>query len=250
MNEVKPRSREMSTGLLRQRRNLLAISAVMPMFFVSQATVEKINFLGTVISIGSPSSINYMIGIIFVYFLLRYWQYYREENHLRDSKRSAIEHMYAYEESHRYKLARAKLGENNSSAVSIYMLDPNIRQLFSYGGIKDQKNERISLFKTRGYFYAYTENNSDQKLANKFHIGMQSQAYLSWERLHPHLDGTAQVENQFYKNHYDFVHAKFYFTRVFGWLKYAFSTSYFTDYHMPFFLAFMAVVISVVGIFI
>ncbi|EGR3355920.1 MULTISPECIES: hypothetical protein [Vibrio] len=250
MNELKPRNREMSTGLLRQRRNLLASSAVMPMFFVSQATVEKINVLGTVINIGSPSSINYMIGTVFVYFLLRYWQYYREENHLRDSKRSATEHMYAYEESHRYALARAQLGENNSSAVSIYMLDPNIRRSFSYGGIKDKPNERVSLFKTRGYFYAYTENSSDQKLRKKFHTHMQSDPYLSWERLHPHLDGTTDVENQFYKNHYEFVHAKFYFTRVFGWLKYAFSTSYFTDYHMPFLVAFVAVVTSAVGVFI
>ena len=92
--------KELSVGLLRQRRNLILISLVMPLFFLSGASVNKINMFGTVIHLQSQSGINIVLFVIFFYFLWRYLQYYLEENRakefciLRDNKIHQMEFDY------------------------------------------------------------------------------------------------------------------------------------------------------------
>lgn len=92
--------KELSVGLLRQRRNLILISLIMPLFFLSGAAVNQINMFGTVIHLQSQSGINIVLFVIFFYFLWRYLQYYLEENRakefcfLRDNKIHQIEFDY------------------------------------------------------------------------------------------------------------------------------------------------------------
>lgn len=77
-------NQEISAGLLRQRRNLIALSLIMPLFVLGSATVEQINLFGTIIHIKSQTHISITIFVIFAYFLWRYWQYYREEDRAQE----------------------------------------------------------------------------------------------------------------------------------------------------------------------
>lgn len=76
---VSTKRSEMSAGFLRQRRNVLLISILMPLFVLSGAQVEKINLLGTVIQVDDSRVILWGIFMFFVYALWRYWQYYEAE---------------------------------------------------------------------------------------------------------------------------------------------------------------------------
>ena len=76
--------KELSAGLLRQRRNLVVISLVMPLFFLSGASINEINMFGTVIKLQSQSGVNIVLFAIYFYFLWRYFQYYLEEDRARD----------------------------------------------------------------------------------------------------------------------------------------------------------------------
>ena len=80
------RNREMSTGLLRQRRNIMAISILLPLYLFSGATFNKINILGNSVTLNNPKLITIFLIVLFFYFLLRYWQYFNEENYIKSVK--------------------------------------------------------------------------------------------------------------------------------------------------------------------
>lgn len=78
------RKADLSSGILRQRRNLLVLSIVMPLFSAGSLTVEKVNILGSIVKVGSKTEILLILISMFFYFLIRYWQYSREELRAKD----------------------------------------------------------------------------------------------------------------------------------------------------------------------
>lgn len=77
----------MNADLLRQRRNLIAISAVLLIFDFANVTVEKVSVLGTELLVGNVKVLMFSAWILWGYFLLRYYQYWNAEQdrHIRDS---------------------------------------------------------------------------------------------------------------------------------------------------------------------
>lgn len=95
--ESKKPEKELSVGLLRQRRNLILISLVMPLFFLSGASVNQINMFGTVIHLASQSGINIVLFVIYFYFLWRYLQYYLEEERAKEFRLQRDDKIYQIE---------------------------------------------------------------------------------------------------------------------------------------------------------
>ncbi len=99
-NKSQDAGKELSVGLLRQRRNLILISMIMPLFFLSGASVNQINLFGTVIYLESQSGIKVVMFVMYFYFLWRYLQYYYEEERakvfrsIRDKRLYEIEFDY------------------------------------------------------------------------------------------------------------------------------------------------------------
>ncbi len=89
--------KELSAGLLRQRRNLILISLIMPLFFLSGASVNKINMFGTVINLESQSGINIVLFVIYFYFLWRYLQYYLVEERAKEFRLQRDDKIYQIE---------------------------------------------------------------------------------------------------------------------------------------------------------
>lgn len=77
----------MNSDLLRQRRNLIAISAILLIFDFAQVTITKVSVLGTELLIGNAQVLMFCVWTLWAYFILRYYQYWRAESdhHLRDS---------------------------------------------------------------------------------------------------------------------------------------------------------------------
>lgn len=73
----------MSPDLLRQRRNLIAISSVLIVFDFAQVSIAKINVLGTELLVGDARVLLFFAWMIWVYAFLRYYQYLRAEGDLK-----------------------------------------------------------------------------------------------------------------------------------------------------------------------
>lgn len=99
-NNQEPSKTDLSSGLLRQRRNLIILSILMPLFSAESLTVENINLLGTIIKIQSQKEILIILLCMFIYFLTRYWQYCREELRAQDFITQREAALYAAEEKY------------------------------------------------------------------------------------------------------------------------------------------------------
>ena len=64
-------------NFIRQRRNLMAISLVLFFYISSGIVIDTINILGNSFKITSSSNVGSFLHILWVYFSLRYYQYFR-----------------------------------------------------------------------------------------------------------------------------------------------------------------------------
>jgi hypothetical protein len=69
----------MKQDLLRQRRNLIAISAFLVVFDIASVQVAKVSLLGNELIIGNVQVLIYCAWCLWGYFFLRYYQYWRAE---------------------------------------------------------------------------------------------------------------------------------------------------------------------------
>ena len=70
---------EMSEGLRRQRRNVLLLSGVLWFMKYGGLTVTKARLLGIELELQEPSAIYVALWVAWAYFLVRYYQYFRQE---------------------------------------------------------------------------------------------------------------------------------------------------------------------------
>lgn len=77
----------MNQDLLRQRRNLVAISAILLVFDFANVQITKISVIGTELLVGNVNVLMVCAWVLWAYFLLRYYQYWRAEphKHIRDT---------------------------------------------------------------------------------------------------------------------------------------------------------------------
>lgn len=69
----------MDDDILRQRRNLIAMSSVLILFDFADVKIAKVGILGTDLIVGSPEVIVAFAWVIWAYLLLRYYQYWRKD---------------------------------------------------------------------------------------------------------------------------------------------------------------------------
>lgn len=70
---------KMDSGLLRQRRNLIAISSVLIIYDFAAIKINQIGWMGTSIEVGNPVALSVIIWMVWFYFLVRYYQYWSED---------------------------------------------------------------------------------------------------------------------------------------------------------------------------
>lgn len=83
----------MNADLLRQRRNLIAISAILLIFDFAQVKITKVSVLGTELLVGNVQVLMFCAWALWAYFTLRYYQYWRAEpnRHIRDAFRHQLD---------------------------------------------------------------------------------------------------------------------------------------------------------------
>jgi len=72
----------MSEALLRQRRNLVSVSIFLIFFDFANVEIGTLSFFGSNMVIGNPKAAYSFIWIVWLYFLVRYYQYFKIEENL------------------------------------------------------------------------------------------------------------------------------------------------------------------------
>lgn len=75
----KPEVHDLSAGMLRQRRNLMATSLLVIFLEYAGASFNSIDVLGIQITFKNPNAVMHFIWIFQAYYFLRYYQYFRQE---------------------------------------------------------------------------------------------------------------------------------------------------------------------------
>lgn len=88
---IQGRDREMSSGLLRQRRNLMLAASVSVAYVLLDLKFARITapFL-PMIEVGNPSIIPFALFMSLLYFAWRYYIYYKEENHVKTNANAIV----------------------------------------------------------------------------------------------------------------------------------------------------------------
>jgi hypothetical protein len=248
-DDRKARYRDISDGLLRQRRNLLLISLLTPLFFLSGASIDRINILGTIITINNPEVVKYSLVILFGYFLLRYWQYYQEETYVKDMHREMHQYLYHREMSYLNKKAREKAKFLDSEFIRVCFADPK----YSFGGrfvaIPENIDRVIFPFMRECEFYIYPSDDRQghkPEDINKFHSLLAEPENANWFpiKTSEHDDSSPS----FYREYLKYSIIRFNMMRFIGACQYMFNKSYFTDYQLPFIVAVLSAAATVYAI--
>ncbi|MFT6261269.1 MAG: hypothetical protein ACJA0E_000152 [Bermanella sp.] len=86
----------MSDGMIRQRRNLLLICCILGFTKYAEIKIEKLTLLGMQFSdLGNPQSLYTGIWVLFLYFSIRFYQYFMQEG----LKKIRLGHHHSLEES-------------------------------------------------------------------------------------------------------------------------------------------------------
>ncbi|TOG86398.1 hypothetical protein CGI91_23330 [Vibrio parahaemolyticus] len=249
MYETKAREREISDGLLRQRRNFMIFSLILPLFFWTGASVEKINILGTVIELDNPKYIKVAVASLFAYFFIRYWQYYREETYIIEMKRRIKEHIYSLERKHLVKMIRRKLSGVDASLYDIYFLDPSHREGGKTRWLDNRKDETIFPLRKRAYFGVTHSMEKDIAAQNQFYVDFGNAGLTGFTPARE-TESPSFNDIEYYISDVIYIPLHFWSLRVFGWFRYMATESYFTDYQFPFVIGFGSIAITLAGIFI
>ncbi|MEZ9553537.1 hypothetical protein [Vibrio sp. 10N.222.47.A9] len=250
--DKKARYRDISDGLLRQRRNLMLVSIAMPLFFVSGAEVEKLNILGTVIVLSNPKVVEYLLVVLFLYFFLRYWQYYKEESYISDMKRKIIDYTVVLETRFLTKKANQMTSFVKSTDYSIHYTDSRYHRFGRPVHIPVENDRVTFLFMRECKFYIYpkTKNGDASSTEIKEFGGLsESHSLSNWSVIESPEDFSKRTYN-YYGNVIHYSIFRFNLYRTIGYLKYMLNESYFTDYQLPFAIALVSIIGSSITVFI
>lgn len=65
-------------GFVRQRRNLIGMSVILVLYEKLEIVIDSISILGNTARINDPSRVTLLLWIAWGYFLIRYYQYFRD----------------------------------------------------------------------------------------------------------------------------------------------------------------------------
>jgi hypothetical protein len=157
-------------GFVSERRSLLIVSFVLFFYQAAGLRIDEINVLGTKVSLGSPWWITFALWVLWGYFLIRFYQYFRSipdkgfwtayERQMKEAiTRSAFKHFkkrFVEEEENRksdFKLREASFTLNYPKQRTI-KLDVSIAQKKETGGMVGLSTSHEEDFTSTAFLWA------------------------------------------------------------------------------------------------
>jgi hypothetical protein len=147
----------MDADLLRQRRNLIAISAILTVFDFAKVRIAKISILGTELLIGNAEALMICAWTLWAYFLLRYYQYWIAERDecIRDAFKEKLD----------------KYARSHTKAISFQD---------AYGQVFDDYKISRTSFATWTYTLQGGYDPSEGKVKEKFSKNLSTWRLVNW----------------------------------------------------------------------
>ena len=191
---------EIKQGFIRQRRNLILVCLILVFIEGANVSLTSLNIFGNTLNISDPSMVNLSFWLAFIYFLLRYYQYFNdiEDKGIKTSYFNKMEKLVSL------------------VAVKNYIKNEDLSKFFP----DIESKPKITLHESN-----ITINNPKQ-----WQMGISVNAYAKdAKHQHGHTRtgiGTQTVEGK------DLI-----FPKISTWFHIIFNTRYFTEYFFPFLLA-------------
>ncbi|PTP88417.1 hypothetical protein [Vibrio splendidus] len=248
--EEKVRNRELSAGLLRQRRNLLVSSVAVFIFIALGFELTELRFLGNIAKVNNPHAVPILLFVAHIYFTLRYWQYYLEENpipkildvlvsnirdcegKLLDSKaKSSLTVLFPFKHFNlsypRY--GRLTWGEPHQ-VITDKWVNPVYKSICVHAQIYSE--DRLAVFDETGDEYFFKDEYSSQK---------------EWKFVKKTEDHWGTPQGIIIEGWVTCPRLLFPWFKLKAIAKYIFVQSYFTDYQLPLVLSCISLVFSCVS---
>ncbi len=246
LDNDQPKGRELSPGFLRQRRNLLLISIIMPLFFLSNASIEKISLLGTQISVDNPVVLKVGVLVLAIYFLWRYYQYRGEENHSHEfnheCRKQVFEREFEYFSGRLIEKAKCfdyeYIHPFFSKSVGDFRLDEyELPKLSNDKKISWLKRSRV--MEANGFDSKYENINAED---GELTESERELILKTWVPV-PKSSGNSHAEPIF-STKIDYLLLTVIWLRLTGVIIFLFKRPHFTDYQLPLWLGILSIVIS------
>lgn len=241
--EKKPRDRELSSGILRQRRNLLISSVAVFIFLALGFEITEIKFLGNSAKVNNPFAVPALILMAHVYFTLRYWQYYLEENPIPKVRDVIKQSTVGYESGYLSGLTKSKVAKLYPFK-STYLSYPRYEMLL-WDEQRTPIPDKIIGINTKNvcaHVKVYSDDalNICDMVDSEFVFKDQYSSQSDWiivKNIESHWGENTGIVIE------GWVTCKrtlFFWFRVKSVFKYIFKQSYFTDYQLPLVLSFLS----------
>lgn len=231
----------LSMDILRQRRNLMLISVLMPLFFLSGASIDKISLLGTEIIVKNSGYIDIFIFILFFYFWWRYWQYFKADNTVSKCK-NEIEEEKLNLELELFKpwteKAVKKYFNENFNKISVYFDEIDKIQTR-----KISKDNGYALFRKRVVLFSVSSK------VNKLTFTKEAKNFIKAydARGGNEIDMSEEfpIQSMVFKIKVEYLIAKLLYKRFNWWISFIVSKRYYSDYILPIVIAYAFALVTI-----
>jgi hypothetical protein len=133
--------------LQKQRRNLILISAALIIFDFADVSIAKVGILGTDLIIGDPRILAVAAWLCWLYFLLRYFQYWRIHN-ARMIKKTYYEYIGSWADAYLYEVEKSGGPRKAMNYVAVARFTMVERKANTRGGMDETVIRTISRAET------------------------------------------------------------------------------------------------------
>lgn len=226
------------------------ISLVMPLFFLSDASVNEINIFGTIIDIKNQIGIKAFIFVMYFYFLWRYTQYYRVDERAESFRKVRQDELYEVEYNYfsSLMLPKTKCFEYEHFYRSFKQAEPPVFNVVRTLPDKDLDKKSGFFHKHRlmeiygvddKYEKHYLKSGSEKiKLTDK-EVNDIKKSWTLVEKKASDARSGAVFETSIEYN-YVYLGLKRFITN----LKFIVAHPYFSDYELPFIIAVISIVLT------
>jgi hypothetical protein len=246
---------DLPPGLLRQRRNLMITSVLMPLCLLSGANLEEITLLGTKITVQNPFVIYVGICVVFTYTLVRYYQYY-----LRDPAARSIRHAFERDVNTAEIAYFKRLIEPRARCFKADYLFPEFRRVTTPNSAPEMLKPRLFDDEAAGFLRRYRVidmNGMDSRFAvlkdgpeaatdtlSEREIQEVTKFWRFIER-HPASNRTEPI----FTTNISYSLPRIVWLRLSVFVGFICKRTFFTDYQLPLIVAVLSLAATVVGTF-
>ena len=243
---------DISTGLLRQRRNLFLFGFSLLLFTIGGSDLKELNLIGDVMVIENQSLVMVIAFCLYIYSFWRYHQYCLKEKILDKARQAFQEDLCIAELDYFTKKISYQIKLFNADHV-YPSFDINRKAVEDATEITSEADYPFSGYLVRqrllfvsgigGIFAHFNKSTPVDKSVEP--PSKQAQIEKFWELCSP--DASRSTRDPIYKAWIKYNVFRFLMLRFQSYLKFVFSKTYFTDYYIPYVFAWLTLSFSLLS---